>query len=233
LRLKPEEWVAIQIGVVAGVGALLALPLGFIGALVGAVVGWLGCRIFLTQKTKKRRAAFDTQLPDSLQLLAGGLRAGFALNQAVGSIVREGTEPTASEFGRALSEVRLGADLEDALANLAERMQSADMELVLMAIHTAREVGGNLAEILDTTVNTMRERVQLRGHVRVLSAEGRLSARVLTGLPILMVGYLRLTKPDFLRPLYTTAPGIVLSIIGVVLLGLGSLWLSRLTKIEV
>lgn len=234
LRMRPEEWVAIQIAAVLTCGAALAvLTASIVGALVGGVTGWLLTTAFLRHKIRKRAEAFGAQLPDSLQLLSGGLRAGFALNHAIGSIVREGTEPSASEFGRVLAEVRLGAELEDALEGLAVRMDSDDLRLVLMAIRTSREVGGNLAEILDTTVATMRERVQLRGQVRVLSAEGRISAKVLVALPILMTLYLKLTRGDYLRPMYTTSTGVILSIIGVVLAVTGSLWLKKLTKIEV
>jgi Flp pilus assembly protein TadB len=197
------------------------------------VLGWIACRVFVRVKTTKRAMAFEAQLPDALQLLAGALRSGFGLNQAIGSIVREGTDPVAGEFSRALTEVRLGAELEDALDALAERMRSDDMRLVVIAIRTAREVGGNLAEVLQTTVTTMRERVQLRGQVRVLSAEGRISARVLVALPILMVLYLLTFRRSYLNPLVTTGPGIGLSIAGVFLLLAGTFWLSRLVKIEV
>jgi tight adherence protein B len=161
------------------------------------------------------------------------LRTGFALNQAIGTVVREGIEPVSHEFGRALQEVRLGANLEDALDNVAERMHSYDMGLVVMAIRTAREVGGNLAEVLTTTTVTMRERVQLYGQVRVLTAEGRFSAKVLVALPILMAVYLLLFKKGYLKPLYQTGTGIVMLAVGVGLLIGGSFWLNRLTKIEV
>jgi tight adherence protein B len=168
-----------------------------------------------------------------LQLVAGALRSGFGLNQSIAAVAREGSEPVASEFARVLQEARLGAELEDALDDLAGRLRSYDMELVVMAIRTAREIGGNLAEVLQTTVTTMRERVQLRAQVRVLSAEGRFSAKILTGMPILMAVYLLLFKKGYLTPMYTTSVGIVIFIIGGVLLVIGSLWLSRLTKIEV
>jgi len=112
-------------------------------------------------------------------------------------------------------------------------MNSYDMGLVVMAIRTAREVGGNLAEVLQTTVGTMRERVQLHGQVRVLTAEGRFSAKVLVALPLLMAVYLLLFKKDYLRPLYTTGTGVALLCTGVLLLVGGTFWLHRLTKIEV
>jgi tight adherence protein B len=234
LRMRPEEWAAVQIAVVVTTAAVLGFLIGSILAVPpGGLVGWFGCRMFVAYKIRKRAAAFEAALPDALQLVAGALRSGFALNQSIGAVVREGVEPVSGEFGRALHEVRLGAELVDALDATAKRMNSYDLELVVMCIRTSREVGGNLSEALDTTVHTMRERVQLKGQVRVLSAEGRLAAKVLTGLPILLAVYFYFVRRDYLRVLYTTGPGVAILIVGVVLLLMGSFWLSRLTKIEV
>ena len=234
LRMRPEEWAAIQIAVVVVGAALVAFALSSpIGLPLGALAGCAGLLLFISIKGKRRVAAFEANLPDSLQLLAGALRAGFTLNQAIGSVAREGTEPTASEFGRVLTEVRLGAELEDALDSLAERLHSYDMELVVMAIRTAREVGGNLAEVLQTTAGTMRERVNLHRQVEVLSAEGKLSAKILVALPFLMAAYLFFFKGDYLKPLYSSGVGIALLVGGVVLLAIGITWLSRIVKIEV
>jgi tight adherence protein B len=234
MRMRPEEWAAMQIAAVVAVAAVLTFLVGSVLAVLpGGLLGWGGCRVFLAIKVKKRAAAFEAALPDALQLIAGALRSGFALNQSIGAVVREGIEPIAGEFGRALQEVRLGAELVDALDATAKRMKSLDLELVVMCIRTSREVGGNLSEALQTTVNTMRERVQLKGQVRVLSAEGRLAAKVLTALPILLAVYFYFVRRDYLRVLYTTGAGVAILSVGFVLLCIGSFWLSRLTKIEV
>jgi tight adherence protein B len=233
MRMRPAEWMATQIVATVGLGLAGAFLLSVFALPIGGLLGWLGCRLVMSRKIAKRAAAFEEQLPDALQLLAGALRSGFALNQALGAVVREGTEPVASELGRAMQEVRLGATLEDALAATAERMDSNDMRLVVMSIRTAREVGGNLAEVLMTTAYTMRERVQLRGQVQVLSAEGRISAKVLIGLPILLSGYLFAFRRAYFAILYTTGPGIAMLVIGIGLLVTGGFWLNRLTKIEV
>lgn len=234
LRIRPEEWAVLQIAAGAVVGALCAVLFkSVIGLLIGALLGWLGCRIFIRGKISRRAARFEEQLPDMLQLVAGSLRSGFSLNQSIAGVVNEGTEPTASEFARALTEVRLGADLEDALDGVAERMKCLDLHLVVMAVRISREVGGNLAEVLLTTVATMRERAQLRGQVKVLSAEGRLSAKILMGLPFGMAAYLLAFKPGYLDRLVTTGMGLGLIALGVTLLVLGSVWISRLVKIEV
>jgi tight adherence protein B len=233
LRIRPEEWVAIRVIAPVVLGAVGLLLTGIGGLLIGLAVGFLACYLFLKVKISRRRRLFESQLPDALQLLSGALRTGFALNQALQTVVREGTDPVGTEFGRALHEVRLGANLEDALEDVATRMASYDLKLVVMAIRTAREVGGNLAEVLETTVATMRERTHLRGQVRTLSAEGRFSAKVLIALPLLLGSYLLAFKRDYISPLYTTPIGIVLLIIGIVLLVVGALWLTRMTKIEV
>jgi tight adherence protein B len=234
LRIRPEEWVVLQVAIVLVLAALVAILAGNLaGIFVGGLLGYFGCRAFLKFKTDRRSRAFNDALPDVLQLISGSLRSGFSLNQAVAAVVREGNEPVASEIARALTEVRLGSDLEDALDRVADRMNCADLHWVVIAVRISREVGGNLAEVLMNTVGTMRERAQIRGQIRVLSAEGRISARILISLPFLLAGYLVAFRPSYLRPLYTTGVGIGLVIGGVVLLGLGAFWISRLVKIEV
>jgi tight adherence protein B len=233
MRMRPEEWAGMQLAITVGLAVVVAFLIGPFGVPVGGLAGWAACRLYIRRRTNKRLAEFQSQLPDALQMLAGALRTGFALNQALGTVVREGIEPISSEFGRALHEVRLGANLEDALDSVVDRMKSYDMGLVVMAIRTAREVGGNLAEVLQTTVATMRERVELYGQVRVLSAEGRFSAKVLVALPILLAAYLLVFKKDYLKPLYTSPVGITIIVCGVLMVIGGSFWLNRLTKIEV
>ncbi|MFN2518339.1 MAG: type II secretion system F family protein, partial [Jatrophihabitantaceae bacterium] len=234
LRMRPEEWVAVQIIAVVFGGALVGLLADSpIAVVIGGGLAWAATRMFIKTKISRRATSFVDQLPDTLQLVAGSLRSGFSLNQALAGVVREGTEPTAGEFARALAEVRLGSDLENAIDGVAERMRCDDLRWVVMAVRISREVGGNLAEVITNTVTTMRERGQLRGLVRVLSAEGRISAKVLIGLPFLLAGYLLAFKPGYLDPLVTTGVGLVMLIVGCLLLTLGSFWLSRLVKIEV
>lgn len=234
VHMRAEEWAAIEVSAIVVGTAVVAFWLGLVlGVLVGGPGGWLLCYLSLRTKTARRRRAFEGQLPDALQLMAGALRTGFGLTQSIGAVTRDAADPVAEEFSRVMQEVRLGAELEDALDGLAARMCSYDLELIVMAIRTAREIGGNMAEVLQTAVATMRERMQLGRQVRVLTAEGRLSAKLLTGLPILMAGYLLVFKKGYLQPLYTTPVGIVLLVIGCVLLVVGSLWLRKLTKIEV
>ncbi len=172
-------------------------------------------------------------LPDTLQLLAGSLAAGYSMPQAVDTVVREANPPISTEFNRAMVETRLGVDLEDALQGIADRMGSVDFAWVVMAIRIQREVGGNLAEVLTTVAATLRERERLRRQVQVLSAEGRLSAWILGGLPIVFALYLLLARPDYLLPMVQNVLGWIMLGMGLILLIVGALWLRKVVKVEV
>ena len=193
IPLKPAEWLLVHAGIALGTALILLLISGgkLLWAALGLVVGALGPLAYLQIKETRRKAAFMAQLPDTLQLMAGSLSAGYSLPQAVDAVVREGAEPIVSEFNRALVDARLGVPIEDALEQYRhERMDSQDFAWVVMAIRIQREVGGNLSEILTIVANTLRERERLRRQVQVLSAEGRLSA-VILGWP-----------PTAVRPLH-------------------------------
>lgn len=234
MRMRPEEWAVIQAAAILALAAAFGLLLGnFFAAILGGALGYGGCRLFLRIRTSRREAAFLAQIPDTLQLIAGSLRSGFSLNQALNTVVREGTEPTASEFTRALTEARLGAELENALDDVAVRMRCDDLGWVVMAIRISREVGGNLAEVLGNTVTTMRQRSELRGLVRVLSAEGRISAKILMALPFFLAAFMLLFRRGYINPLFHNGVGWAMIAGGVVMLTIGGVWLNRLVKIEV
>lgn len=232
---EPAEWVLAGAGASLVLMIVLAVLLGnaAIAVVLGALGGWQGMRFALNFMIARRRGRFADQLPDMLQFIAGSLRSGFSLAQGVDAAVREDTQPVAGEFSRALAESRIGVDLEDALDQVADRMESADLRWTVIAIRIQRETGGNLAEVLGNTVDTMRERAQLRRHVRALSAEGRLSAYILVSLPIFIGGWLFLTRRSYLRPMYTTTVGIVMLIFAVLLVAGGALWMRKLVKVEV
>lgn len=234
MKASPAEWTLLRFCAGAGLAALLTvLTTWWIGVPVGALLGWLVGALVVRSRASKRRAAFADQLPDVLQLVASSLRSGFSLAQSIDAVVRDDTQPTAGEFSRALAATRIGAELEDALDRVATRMHNADLTWVVMAIRIQRQVGGNLAEVLMNTVATMRDRSQTRRHVRALSAEGRLSAYVLVGLPIFLAGFLFWFRAEYMRPLYTTLIGVVMLSCAAVLVGLGSLWMRKLVRVEV
>jgi len=231
---KPAEWVLLGGCVAFVIAAVVSLVTRdvLIGVPVGVLVGWGGMRILLSYLIRRRRGAFADQLPDLLQLLASSLQSGFSLLQALDVVVREMSQPAAGEFARALGEARLGAELEACLETIADRMGSEDLRWTVMAIRIQRGIGGHLAEVLSTTVNTIRERGFLRRQVHALTAEGRLSAYVLIALPIAMAGYLFVTDPTYMRPLYTTHVGLLLLGLAFVLQALGIVLMRQMIKVE-
>jgi len=235
LPLRPAEWVLIHLGSAIGLGLVLMLLSSFrlLPALVGVVAGVVVPFLFLTYKANKRRSTFNGQLADTLQLMAGSLSAGYSLPQAVDTVVREGSNPIATEFNRALVESRLGVPIEDALETVAERMDSQDFLWVVMAIRVQREVGGNLSELLMTVSDTLRERAMVRRQVQVLSAEGRLSAWILGLLPLGFALYLLITNPTYLSPLVTEPLGLMMLVVGAVLMIIGAFWLRKIVDVEV
>jgi tight adherence protein B len=234
-QLNASEWLLIHTGItlLAGfVGTLLgggniATGLVFLG--LGAFIPWF----YLGFRRKRCRKAFNSLLPDTLQLMAGSLSAGLSLAQAIDTIVREGADPISSEFRRVLVETRLGVSLETALDGVGKRFASKDFEWVVMAINIQRQVGGNLAELLTTVAATIRERDYMRRQVQALAAEGKLSAYVRGGLPPAFFLYLVLTKGEYVSVLYTTGLGWLLLAGGTTILGVGAFWMSRIIKVEV
>jgi Flp pilus assembly protein TadB len=231
----PAEWLLAGVAVSLVLIVVLTVLTGnvLIGLALGRLAGWLGMKFGLNYLIRRRQAKFADQLPDMLQFVAGSLRSGFSLGQGLDAAVREGTQPVAGEFSRAMQESRIGVDLEDALDQVADRMESADLRWTVIAIRIQRETGGNLAEVLGNTVETMRERAHLRRHVRALSAEGRLSAYILVSLPIGIGGWLFLTRRSYVAVLYTTTPGIVMLAFAVLLVVGGALWMRKMVKVEV
>jgi tight adherence protein B len=232
MRLKAHEWVLLRLCTVITVASLLYTVAGPVGAALGVVIGWLVTLLYQTIRIDRRSNLFAEQLPDALQLVIGSLKAGFSLPQSLDVLVREAPEPVASEFGRAVAEHRLGADVSDALERMAQRAESEDLGWAVMAVRIQREVGGNLAEVLQTTVDTMRERARLRRHVRALSAEGRVSAWVLIALPIVLAGFMFAFRREYLTPLVTTLEGTIMVVTGVMLFLLGIFWMSRVVRVE-
>ncbi len=235
LPLRTAEWMLLHIG--SAVGAALVLLVAARGAVVAMLIGLvLGLSLpwlFLSFSQSRRENRFLSQLPDTLQLLAGSLAAGYSLPQAMDSVVRESQPPISTEFNRALIEARLGLLPEDALEGIANRTASRDFSWIVMAIRIQREVGGNLAELLSTVADTLRERERLRRQVQALSAEGRLSGLILGALPLVFTLYLVLARPDYIAPLFNTPMGLLLLGVGTVVLIIGGFWMSKVIKVEV
>ena len=232
---RPAEWLLFHAAifiVVSIVGLMLGggnLIIGLFFMALGAIGPWF----YLGFRRSRRRKKFERALPDTLQLMSGSLAAGLSLAQSVDTIVRDGGEPMASEFRKVLIETRLGLSLETALQGVADRFQSKDFEWVVMAINIQRQVGGNLAELLNTVAATIREREYMRRQVAALAAEGKLSAMVLGGLPPAFMLYLLVANHAYVIVLFTRPIGIAMLVGGAFWLGVGVFWMSRIIKVEV
>jgi tight adherence protein B len=234
LNMRVAEFVLISLGS-AFIPPLLVLILtqNLLLAALTVVLGTVGPFLYLAVMASRRQAKFDEQLPSTLQLVSGALQAGHSLQQAVDTVVHEAADPIAGEFQRVLTEARLGRPLEDAFEAMAKRTRSLDFEWTVMAIRLQRQVGGNLAEVLSTVSQTIRDRYSLKRQIRALSAEGRLSSLILSILPVLLFGALLLFNPAFLRPLFTTTVGIMMMAGAAVLMIFGVFWLKKITEIKV
>lgn len=220
--------------------ACIAITVGFIGLILGGLVLCilficatpLAARVFLGILSGRRRSKFDAQLGDTLQMLAGGLRAGHSLLRSIDAVSQEAEAPTSEEFARLINESRLGRDLRESMADAARRLRSEDFDWISQAIEIHREVGGDLAEVLDHVGETIRERTQIKGQVKALSAEGRLSAYILVALPVGMYGYMSVVNGSYIETLYTNVLGWFMLGTAIVLLAVGSFWLSRVVQIK-
>ncbi len=217
--------------------AIVTYALGFIvaNAAIGVLLALLvplAARFVLSFLRDRRQAAFAEQFIDVLQLLAGSLRAGYGLLQGIDAVARDAQEPASSEFRRILIEHRLGRDLTEAMDNCAARMGNDDFAWVVQAIGIHRDVGGDLARVLDNIVGTVRERAAMQRQVRALSAEGRLSARVLAALPLLVVLAISFLDPGYFDPLISQPIGWALIGLAVTMLVIGSLVVRRMVRMQ-
>ncbi len=201
-------------------------------ALVGGILAAVP-PMFVSFKAKKRQKAFLAQLPDTLALLAGTLRAGYSLMQGVEAVSQEVAEPMGAELRRVVTESRLGRPLEESLESSAQRMNSPDFSWAVMAIRIQREVGGNLAELLLTVGDTMTQRERLRRDVAALTAEGKVSAIVLGLLPLGLAAAMWVINPEYISTLFTTKAGNVMLGAAVVLAGFGFFWMKKTIEIEI
>jgi tight adherence protein B len=234
LAFRAGEFLAATVfatlgGMAAGFVLLQNLYLALGCAAVAGSAPWL----VLSYKDRKRTEKLNLQLPEVLNVLASSLRAGHSFLQALDTAAKDVPEPAAGEFSRTLAEIRLGRSLDEAMNAMGERVGSENFRWAVLAVNIQREVGGNLAEILDTVANTVRERETLHREVRVLTTEGRLSMYVLIALPILFAFYLFSTRREYVSLLYTTRVGLVMLVTACALLGVGFAWFKKIVRIDV
>jgi tight adherence protein B len=247
LKLKPGEYMVLWVSMIIGIpfsflilGVLLPALKSPIALLLGAVTGFFLPRMWLKRRQSGRLNAFNKQLPDTITLIANSLRAGSSFLQAIEMVVREAQPPISLEFGRVVREVNLGLAFDVALENMVRRVRSDDLELMATAITIQHQVGGNLAEILDSIAYTIRERVRIKGELRTLTAQGRMSGYVVGFLPLGLMGAISLIDPTFMAPMFDNPPafmglplGVVLLAVGGVSMAIGFMIIRRIVSIEV
>lgn len=238
LKLKPGEFIALILISAFFVGFVLwfiggrVIVVGIIGAIVGAFLP----RMYVTRQQKKRLVKFDQQLPDMLNLMVNGLRAGFSTMQAMEAVSRELPPPISDEFRRVVQEMQLGIPMERALDNLLIRIPSEDLDLTITAINVQREVGGNLAEIMETISHTIRERIRIKGEIRVLTTQVMYSGRFLSMLPLFVMGILYLLNRDYMMEFFkpeSVPCGYIALGLSALLIFFGYLAMNKLGDIEI
>jgi tight adherence protein B len=231
--MSPGEAILAMIGLSAVGGVFLAIFNSAIFGLISFVVLLLFFAFLIRYAGTRERKKFERQLPDTLTLLSTSLRAGYSLLQAIEAVSSEAPDPTAREFSRAVVEARLGRSVPDSLQGIVTRTQSKDFEWATMAIEIQREVGGNLAEVLQTVADTMLARNRLKGEIKALTAEGRISAIVLGSLPFALGAFLWFSNRDYLQPLIDATMGRIALVAGAILMAGGIYWLRKIVDIEV
>jgi tight adherence protein B len=247
LKIKPSEYLAMWGGAIVGLPVLFFV-IGFVVPafqnpvmlLGGVLLGFLAPRFWLNWRKSSRLKAFNKQLPDTVTLIANALRAGSSFLQAIELVVRESRPPISIEFSRVIREVNLGLPFDLALENMVRRVKSEDFELMATAISIQHQVGGNLAEILDSIAFTIRERIRIQGEIRTLTAQQRLSGYVVGALPFFLALFIFLAAPTFFEPMFLAPPAVVGIPLGVILFGIavmamgaGFYFIRKIVDIEV
>jgi len=238
ILLKPEEFITICI-----IFMLVLSTFSFalfssssmvvIIALIGGLTGWFIPVIYLKLKIRKRIKHLNDQLNDAIVLISNSLKAGYSFFQAVDIVSKEMTGPMAEEFALLQKEVNFGTSTENALENLVNRVSSDDLELVVTAVMIQRQVGGNLAEVLDNISNTIRERISIKGEVRTVTAQGRMSGLIISLLPVGLVLILFLINKQHISILFTDPLGLAILGFSVFMEFMGIYFISKIVKIEV
>lgn len=241
MKLKVAEYFAlifISTLVLAIIGYLLQPSI--VSAVIGGVIGFFAPRFYVKRRQSQRLIKFNDQLSDMLNLMVNGLRAGYSTTQAMEAVSRELPAPISDEFRRLVQEMQIGIPMEKALDNLLRRIPSDDLDFVVTAINVQREVGGNLSEILDTISFTIRERVRIKGEIRVLTASVRTSGTVLSLIPVFLSLALWFVSPEYIGSFFADSPrtpqpacGIAAVVLIVGMIALGYFVMMKIADIEV
>lgn len=240
LQIKPTQFFLFRLMLALGGGALtgvLLLSQGTVwqlaGTVGGLIIGYLLVRPFLGYKQRKRLDAFEKQFADGLDIMVGGLESGSSLTAAVQLVGREMPAPLSTEFSRVVRDASLGMSYEDAFKAMHERLPSDDLGMLVSAISVQFRVGGNLATVLRTLSETVRERLRIRGEIKTLTAQQRMTARLVTAVPFIMIAFLLALNRAYMTQIFEPGPQRIFALIGVAGIVLGNLAIRRTLRIEV
>ncbi len=234
LKLTVAEFVAVIVMLVLSAGVVTYLwRQDVVITTAACLMAFFAPRAYVGIRRGRRLKAFNDQLGDTLNLLVNSVRAGYSILQAMRTVSEEMSPPISSEFGRVVQEVQLGISLEEALAHMLRRVPSDDLDMVITAMNIQREVGGNLAEILDSISLTIRERIRIKGEIRTLTAQSRVSGYMVAAVPIILAGIIYLMNPDFIAILFEHTCGHIM--IGAAVLGIaaGFLVMRKVVDIDI
>lgn len=234
IPLRGEEFVMINFLIMTGLGGLMiAITRNAIIGWVGVVIGFIVPQFVVKRIKLKRVQKFNSQIGDSLVVMSNSLRAGFSFLQAMELVSREMPAPISVEFGRTLREMNLGTPTEEALVGLTKRIESEDLDLVITAVLIQRQVGGNLAEVLDGISHTIRERIRIKGEIRTLTAQGRISGMIVGALPLAIGLVLSVINPKYIGTLFVNPIGWVMMTVGVISMTIGIALIKKIVDIKV
>jgi len=233
LKWTVGEFLALNAFTVLVGGAIFFALQRMVLIPVGVVVGFFLPRIMVGMRRSKRIKAFNDMLGDALNLMVNSLRAGYSSMQAMEVISKEMPAPLSEEFGRVVLELQLGVAFDDGMNNLLRRVPSPDMDLVVTAMNVQREVGGNLAEVLDSISFTIRERVRIKGEIKVLTSQGKITGLLITFLPLIMGVLIYLINPGFMGQMFTDPCGWIMLGLSAFLIAIGYFAINKIVNIEV
>ena len=233
IKLKPEEFGVLWL-------ILTFLPSGLVGLFSGAMlsavvlaIAGAGVPVLIVNSRKKKRTiAFEVQLGDALIIICNCLRSGLSFQQAMEAIVKEMSPPVNVEFGRVLQEMQYGVPLEEALNSMTQRLKSPDLLLTVSAVNIQRQTGGNLSEILEIISETIKERIKIKGDIRTLTAQGRISGLIIGSLPLALGGLLAVINPAYMSLMFTNPLGRTMLIVGVVMELIGFTFIKKIVDIK-
>lgn len=233
LPLRGEEYLVLWLLATLVPGFLLFLVTRhFIWGLALCFFGFLIPPLLVNRAQQKKLKKFNQQLVDALAIISSSLRAGHSFMQAVEMVSKEMPDPLGKEFGRTFREINLGTTIEDALSNLGQRVASDDLELIITAVLIQRQIGGNLAEIMDSISHTIRDRIRIQGEIKTLTAQGRLSGVIIGLIPLFLVGIMLLLNPGYLLPLFHSSLGLMMLGAGIVGEVIGVLCIKKVVSID-